>query len=42
MALYMEAVNHWALSRSELKAFAEESGFAERLHVLEDGDFYTC
>lgn len=41
VAVHMEAVNHWALSREELKAFAEEKGFAGQLHVPEDGESYS-
>ncbi|MDZ5710752.1 MBL fold metallo-hydrolase [Jeotgalibacillus haloalkalitolerans] len=41
VAVHMEAVNHWALSRDELKTFAVEKGFADRLHVPEDGESYS-
>ncbi|GGO38806.1 MBL fold metallo-hydrolase [Deinococcus humi] len=37
VASHMEAVNHSVLSRSELRAFAVEQGFAAQLLVPEDG-----
>lgn len=37
-ATHMEAVNHAALSRTELRAFAVEKGMTERLLVPEDGE----
>ncbi|MFB1081648.1 MBL fold metallo-hydrolase [Jeotgalibacillus sp. JSM ZJ347] len=40
VAVHMEAVNHWDLSRDELKTFAEEKGFEAQLHVPEDGEAY--
>ncbi|TFE01558.1 MBL fold metallo-hydrolase [Jeotgalibacillus salarius] len=41
MAVHMEAVNHWALSREDLRVFAEEKSFAGQLHVPEDGESYS-
>ncbi|MBG9812787.1 hypothetical protein ABD68_14645 [Bacillus endophyticus] len=41
IAVHMEGVNHWGLSRKELKKFAEEKGFASSLLVPEDGESYT-
>lgn len=41
LAVHMEAVNHWALSREELRSFAEERGMSEHLLVPDDGETYT-
>ncbi|MBT2624165.1 MBL fold metallo-hydrolase [Bacillus sp. ISL-32] len=41
ISVHMEAVNHWTLSRKELKDFAKEKGFSSSLLVPEDGDHYT-
>ncbi|MBM7579625.1 MBL fold metallo-hydrolase [Jeotgalibacillus terrae] len=41
ISVHMEAVNHWTLSRQELKSFAEEKGFSRSLSVPEDGESYT-
>lgn len=41
VAIHMEAVNHWALSREELKQYAEEQGMAAKLAVPNDGDSFT-
>lgn len=38
IAVHMEAVNHWNLSRVDLRTYATEHGFAERLIVPEDGE----
>ena len=38
VATHMEAVNHWTLSRAELRAFAEEHGFSGILSIPEDGE----
>ncbi|HET3290851.1 TPA: MBL fold metallo-hydrolase [Streptococcus pneumoniae] len=38
VAVHMEAVNHWTLSRSELARFATEKGFANQLVIPEDGE----
>lgn len=40
IASHMEAVNHWALSREDLKQFADEQGFSKQLHVPEDGEAF--
>ena len=40
MAAHMEAVNHWTLSRADLKEFAAEKGISNLL-VPEDGEAYT-
>jgi hypothetical protein len=36
----MEAVNHWTLSREELKIFSNEKGFSSNILVPEDGESY--
>ncbi len=41
IASHMEAVNHWTLSRDELKNFVEEQGFASKVLVPEDGESYS-
>ncbi|RAZ81387.1 MBL fold metallo-hydrolase [Planococcus halotolerans] len=41
IAVHMEAVNHWTLSRKELKDFAEEKGFSAKLSVPDDGESYS-
>jgi len=41
LSVHMEAVNHWALSRAELKSYATEKGMSDRLLVPEDGEAYT-
>ena len=38
IAVHMEAVNHWGLSREELKSFNKEKGISEKVLVPEDGD----
>ncbi|WP_175987349.1 MBL fold metallo-hydrolase [Bacillus sp. Marseille-Q1617] len=38
MAVHMEAVNHWTLSREELRKFADEKGISAKVIVPEDGD----
>ncbi|HFR3751151.1 MBL fold metallo-hydrolase [Streptococcus suis] len=38
VAVHMEAVNHWTLSRLELARFATEKGFANQLVIPEDGE----
>lgn len=40
IAVHMEAANHWALSREELKNFCKEKGFSSNILVPEDGEFY--
>lgn len=40
IASHMEAVNHWTLSRKELKEYAEEENFRESLLIPEDGESY--
>ena len=41
ISVHMEAVNHWALSREELKNFSKEKGFSSHILVPEDGEPYT-
>ncbi|PRO66487.1 MBL fold metallo-hydrolase [Alkalicoccus urumqiensis] len=38
VAVHMEAVNHWMLSRETLRYSAEAHGYADRLSVPEDGE----
>lgn len=38
IAVHMEAVNHWNLSRTDLRAYADEHEFANQLIVPEDGE----
>lgn len=40
LATHMEAVNHCMLSRSELRSYAEEKDFTNRLSIPADGE--TC
>jgi len=41
ISVHMEAVNHWILSREELKKFSEEKGFSSSILVPEDGESFT-
>ncbi|MFF2797895.1 MBL fold metallo-hydrolase [Lysinibacillus xylanilyticus] len=38
---HMEAVNHWTLSRADLKSFIHEKGIAANVFVPENGEEYT-
>ncbi|MEY9976488.1 MBL fold metallo-hydrolase [Lysinibacillus sp. RC79] len=38
---HMEAVNHWTLSRNDLRGFINERGLAAHVFVPEDGEEYT-
>ncbi|MGG4202208.1 MBL fold metallo-hydrolase [Peribacillus frigoritolerans] len=40
ISVHMEAVNHWTLSREELKSFSKEKGFSSNMFVPEDGESY--
>ncbi|MDN4492760.1 MBL fold metallo-hydrolase [Ureibacillus aquaedulcis] len=40
IAVHMEAVNHWGLSREELKSFINEKGMTSSVLVPDDGEFY--
>ncbi|EJR45019.1 UPF0173 protein yddR [Bacillus cereus VD107] len=41
IAIHMEAVNHWVLSREELKSFINEKGITSNVLVPGDGESYT-
>ena len=41
ISVHMEAVNHWTLSREELKGFIEEKGISAHVLVPEDGESYS-
>jgi L-ascorbate metabolism protein UlaG (beta-lactamase superfamily) len=41
IAVHMEAVNHWTLSREELKSFVNEKGISSNVLVPDDGESYT-
>ncbi|WP_339247153.1 MBL fold metallo-hydrolase [Bacillus sp. FSL R5-0523] len=38
---HMEAVNHWGLSREELKSFIHEKGISSHVLVPDDGESYS-
>lgn len=38
---HTEAVNHWSLSREELKSFINEKGISSNILVPDDGESYT-
>lgn len=40
ISVHMEAVNHWTLSRNELKNFIKEKGISSNVLVPDDGDSY--
>jgi L-ascorbate metabolism protein UlaG (beta-lactamase superfamily) len=41
IAVHMEAVNHWTLSREELKNFAAEKGASSKVLIPDDGELYS-
>ena len=41
IAVHMEAVNHYGLSKADLKAFAEEKGMADVVSVPAEGEVFT-
>lgn len=41
IASHMEAVNHWSLSRAELKQYSIEKGFSSSILIPEDGESYS-
>ena len=41
IAVHMEAVNHWTLSREQLKRFINEKGITSNVLVPDDGESYT-
>lgn len=40
ISTHMEAVNHWNLSRADLRTFAEEHGISQQVLVPNDGDSF--
>jgi hypothetical protein len=41
IAVHMESINHWALSREDLKRFIKGKGITPNVIVPDDGQFYT-
>ena len=41
ITVHMEAVNHWTLSRKELKSFVKEQGISSNILIPDDGESYT-
>jgi hypothetical protein len=41
ISVHMEAVNHWTLSREELRSFTTEKGISSNVLVPNDGESYT-
>lgn len=41
ISVHMEAVNHWALSREELRRYINEKGITSNVFVPEDGEAYS-
>ncbi|MFC0211556.1 MBL fold metallo-hydrolase [Paenibacillus chartarius] len=41
ISVHMEAVNHWTLSREELKSYLAEKGLSSAVLVPDDGESYT-
>lgn len=41
ISVHMEAVNHWTLSREELKSFSKEKGISSHVLVPNDGELYS-
>ncbi|SFJ87894.1 L-ascorbate metabolism protein UlaG, beta-lactamase superfamily [Halobacillus dabanensis] len=41
IVVHMEAVNHWTLSRNELRDFIHQEGISSNIFVPEDGDSYS-
>ena len=41
IAVHMYSVNHWKLSREELKSFANEKGISSNVLVPDDEDAYS-
>ncbi|MFQ6391152.1 MBL fold metallo-hydrolase [Priestia aryabhattai] len=41
ISVHMEAVNHWTLSREELKNFSKEKGFLNSILIPDDGESYS-
>ena len=40
IVVHMEAVNHWNLSRKDLKQFAATNNFDSQIIIPDDGDKY--
>ncbi len=40
IATHMEDVNHWTLSRKDLRRFSEEHGFSSKLFIPQNGETY--
>lgn len=38
IASHMESLNHYQLTKADLRAYAEEEGFSDRLRIPEDGE----
>lgn len=38
---HMETINHWTLSREELRSFLNEKEITNHVFVPEDGEHYT-
>ncbi|MNJ67762.1 hypothetical protein D3C77_639600 [compost metagenome] len=41
ISVHMEAVNHWTLSREELRDFTKEKGISTNVLIPEDGESFT-
>ncbi|MDM5326969.1 MBL fold metallo-hydrolase [Neobacillus sp. CF12] len=41
ISVHMEAVNHWTLSKEELKSFINEKGISSNVLVPDDGESYS-
>ena len=41
ISVHMEAINHWTLSREELRSFINEKGIPSNVFVPEDGESYS-
>lgn len=41
ISVHMEAINHWVLSRHDLKIFAQEQDFSDRLFIPVDGEIVS-
>ncbi|MEC0271940.1 MBL fold metallo-hydrolase [Peribacillus frigoritolerans] len=41
IAVHMEAIHHWTLSREELKSFINEKGISSNILVPDDGESYS-
>ena len=41
LSVHMEAVNHWTLSRKELREFIDEKGMSANVFVPDDGESYS-